>query len=297
MNRLQKKCFIGAGGMHLLLLTILFVGPAFLTAERVDDSPVLEIMPDIATDRDAKGGGEKSTPAPPTPARPIQPPQQPVQPRRADPPPRVEPQKVEPQKVEKVDKVEPVKDNKTAPDALEARTDKKQPHKVQVSDTVVKIKDRKPNPSTATSTSQAEAKAAAERSRQLANAANAIRGGISQTTSVEITSTGGFGGGGPSYANYNQVVRKIYYDAWNAWSVPDSVNDDQASVQVSVTIARNGQVISSRILSSSGSRAVVEAAQKVLDRVSYVKEFPAGAKDTERTFTMTFKLNAKTSTG
>ncbi len=29
MNRLQKKCVIATAGLHLLLLVILFVGPAF----------------------------------------------------------------------------------------------------------------------------------------------------------------------------------------------------------------------------------------------------------------------------
>lgn len=278
--------------MHLLLLTILFVGPAFLTAERVDDSPVLTIEPDMATDRDAQGGGPKPAPAPPAPATAVQKPQQPVQPAREipKPPPERAVEKPAPREVEK-----PAPASNPTQDALTTET-KKPTHKVTVSDTVVKIKDRKPTTNPSTADRQAEAKATAERNQRFANAATAIRGGISQST-VEMTSTGGFGGGGPSYANYNQIVRKIYYDAWNAWSVPDNVNDNEATVQVSVTIARDGKVISSRILNSSGSRAVVEAAQRVLDRVTYVKEFPAGAKDSERTFTMTFKLNAKTTTG
>ena len=32
MSRLQKKCFIAASGLHLLLVVILLVGPAFLAA-------------------------------------------------------------------------------------------------------------------------------------------------------------------------------------------------------------------------------------------------------------------------
>jgi periplasmic protein TonB len=286
MNRLQKKCFIGASGMHLLLLVILFVGPAFLSADKVDDSPVLTIVPDMTTDRDAQGGGPAPRPIiqpAPTPAAPVQPLQQPVQPPRPEPKPPVEKpaEKVVPRQVE------PVKDPRPDPNAL--ATDKKQPHKVAISDTVVKIKDRKPTTSTADK--RAEAQAAADR-RKFVAAANAIRSGLSQTTTIE-TAPGGFGGGGPSYANYAQTVRKIYNDAWNAWSVPDDVTDDEATVQVSVTIARDGRVTSSRIVRSSGSRAVVNAAQAVLDRVTSVRPFPAESKDTERTFTMTFKLNAK----
>ena len=187
-----------------------------------------------------------------------------------------------------------MKDSKPAPDSLEAKPEKQQPRKVQISDTVVKIpKDRK-NTTTTAANKQAEAQAAADR-RKYADAAKAIKAGLSQTTTVEMPQ--GFGGGGPSYANYAQVVRKIYYDAWNAWSVPDDVTDAEATVQVRVTIARNGRVVRSEILRSSGSSAVVNAARAVLDRVTFVKEFPADSKDTERTFTMNFKLNAKKSIG
>jgi len=41
MNRLQKKCIMATAGFHLLLLVILFVGPAFFwSREKPDDSPV-----------------------------------------------------------------------------------------------------------------------------------------------------------------------------------------------------------------------------------------------------------------
>jgi len=294
VSRLQKKCFIGATGMHGLLLVLLFVGPAFFAADRLDDSPVLEIIPDLTTDRDAKGGGNPGpqTTTPPAP-RPVAP--QPVaQPSRVEPQPPPAPpvHRTEPKPVEKIEKPDPVKNVKTD-DALEARN-KKRVHKVQVSDTVVKIKDRKTT--TTAAEQRAEAKAAAQRNQRFANAANSLRANLSQTTTIE-TSPGGFGGGGPSYANYAQVVRKIYNEAWNAWSVPDDLTDNEATVRVSVTVARNGRVISSRILESSSSRAVINAAQAVLDRVTYVKEFPADSKDTERTFTMTFKLNSKKAIG
>jgi TonB family protein len=278
--------------MHILLLVVLFVGPAFVSVNRLDDTPLLEIVPDMTTDREAKGGGGKPSPQvlplaaepPPTQQQTVVPRVEPPKPTPVTPVLKTEPPKVE--------KSEPVKDTKTD-DALESK-DKKPTHKVQISDNVVKIKDRKNTTQNANAEKQAEVKAAAERSQRFANAAKVLRGSLSQTTTIETTpSRGGFGGDGPSYANYAQVVRKIYNDAWNAWSVPDDVTDDEATVQVRVTIARNGRVVRSEILRSSGSRAVVNAAQAVLDRVTYVKEFPADSKDTERTYTMTLKLNAK----
>ncbi len=46
MNRLQKKCVIATAGFHLLLLVILFVGPAFFNArQKPDDSQVLDVIP------------------------------------------------------------------------------------------------------------------------------------------------------------------------------------------------------------------------------------------------------------
>ncbi|HEX5220333.1 MAG TPA: TonB C-terminal domain-containing protein [Verrucomicrobiae bacterium] len=283
MSRLQKKCFIGATGMHVLLLVVLVVGPAFFIAEKMDDAPLLEIIPDITTDIDAKGGGGKPSPQQPTPP-PAQPPEQKVVQSQPEPPTLAVKQV---QKTQPVKESEPVKETRND-DALELN---RKPHKVQVSSTVVKIKDRSSTPSTSTADKPAEAKATAERQR-FASAAKALRSNLSQTTTIE-TPRGGFGGDGPSYANYKQVVRKIYNDAWNAWSVPDDVTDDEAAVQVKVTIARNGRVVKSEIVRSSGSSAVVNAARAVLDRVTYVKEFPADSKDTERTFIMTLKLNAK----
>ena len=58
-------------------------------------------------------------------------------------------------------------------------------------------------------------------------------------------------------------------------------------------IARDGKVASSRILQSSGSPAVDRSIQTTLDRVTFVAPFPAGAKDSQRTFTISFSLKAK----
>ena len=63
MNRLQKKCVIATTGFHLLLLVILFVGPAFFwSQEKPDDTPVLDMIPANLVD-------SASTPAFATPRR------------------------------------------------------------------------------------------------------------------------------------------------------------------------------------------------------------------------------------
>ena len=302
MSRLQKKCFIGATGLHLLLLGLLVVAPAFLLPGKSDPTPVLEFIADNTTDAKVSGGGTPLPPTPtPTPPAAQLPPQQPVQPQ-------VQPQVAQPRPPLQRDpdppKVEKEKPTKPDPESLEPKPEKK-PHVVQINPTVINPRERKPptkplpDPAvTAAAAAAATARADAARKQQFTAALNKIKGGLSSSLQVEMpTGPNGPGGGGPSYANYAQVVRKIYNDAWNAWPVPNDLTDDEATVQVSVTIARNGRVVSSRILRSSGSRAVINAAQAVLDRVTIVKEFPAESKDNERTFTFTFKLNAKKSLG
>ena len=57
MNRLQKKCVIATAGFHLLLLVILFVGPAFFwSREKPDDTPVLDMPAPLSSITPPNGG-------------------------------------------------------------------------------------------------------------------------------------------------------------------------------------------------------------------------------------------------
>ena len=278
MSRLQKKCFIGATGFHLLLLVLLFVGPALFVSGKVDDTPLLEIIPITATDAKVSGGGS------PAPRQPVQQPvqQPPVQPavqQRQEPVRQPDPPKVEAPKITKED-----------PDSDEPRKTVKT-HQVKISDTVVKIKpSSKPASDSKTSTQTSVSTA---RAQQVASALKHIQSNLSSTTTVEMPE--GTGGGGLSYANYGQIVRKIYTDAWR---VPDDMTDDQATIVVSVTIARSGRILSSRIVQPSSSAAANRSIQSTLDRISDIGvAFPAGAKESKCTFRMTFNLKAKTSLG
>ncbi|HEX3890349.1 MAG TPA: hypothetical protein VHX90_05805, partial [Verrucomicrobiae bacterium] len=68
MNRLQKKCVIATAGFHLLLLVILFVGPAFFNSKpKVDDSQVLDVIPANLIDAAFNSGVKGAQPPPPTP--------------------------------------------------------------------------------------------------------------------------------------------------------------------------------------------------------------------------------------
>src|ERR1700722_11809090 len=91
MNRLKKKCVIGIAGIHLLLLLILIVGPAFFNRQpKADDTTVLDVIPANLLDAAINSGVQNATPPAPTPIAHVQPPQ-PVQP-----PPQPAPRVVEP---------------------------------------------------------------------------------------------------------------------------------------------------------------------------------------------------------
>jgi protein TonB len=97
----------------------------------------------------------------------------------------------------------------------------------------------------------------------------------------------GPGGGGPTYANFNAALKSIYERAWNA---PDGATDKDISVTVTVTIARDGTVISARITRSSGNQIIDRSVQEMLDRVKTAVPLPEGTSENQRT--VSFKLNA-----
>ena len=166
---------------------------------------------------------------------------------------------------------------------------------MQVNKKVVTIPKNRRTTTATSSTAESNVKETEERERAAANAklfANAgkrISSNLALSTQVDMPE--GIGGGGVSYAPYAQIVRAKYTQAW---TIPNDATDDEAVVKVSVTIARDGSVISSRIITESGSKLVDRSIQNTLDRVTTIGvAFPAGAKESQRTFTISFSLKAK----
>jgi len=93
-----------------------------------------------------------------------------------------------------------------------------------------------------------------------------------------------------AYANYANVVKSIYEQAWTP---PDDAANDDANTKVSVTIASDGTVISARIIGASGDSGVDASIQHTLDRVTFIAPFPSGTTDKERTYIINFNLKAK----
>ena len=286
MNRLQKKCFAASAGVHLLLAVILFIGPGFVSHKAPPDNlAILNFVPLKTIDElVAPGGGNpKAKPPAATPLPTPAPPQPPVETPPPQPP---------PEKVREPDPPKEVKPPRDAEDSLEPSKDR-QPRKIEISTKLVSRQKQ----STADKRAQEEAqereqaKALADArkrlARQIGRAAEHIGSELSGGTAVELQ---GPGGGGLPYANFMQAVKSAYD---NAWVLPDGVANDEAVTTASVTIARDGSVVSSRITRFSGDAVVDHSVQATLDRVHYAAPLPDNAKEDRRTVSINFSVKAK----
>jgi colicin import membrane protein len=273
MHRLHKKCVIASAGLHLLLLMILFVGPAFLAPKNtMMDMPLLDFVPFETVDALVSGGGNPN--ATPPPARPnVRP--EPTAPIVEPPPPKPE-VKPEPKRPEPTPVPEKPKEA-----AMEPQVRKKP--QVNLTPVVRKTESTKKTDTKAREEEEARKKLASA----IASAANAIPNSISSSTTIELK---GPGGGGIPYANFLQAVKTVYT---RAWVLPDNIADDDATVGTAVTIARDGSVISAKITRSSGNKAVDQSVRATLDAVKYAAPLPRDAKENQRTVTIDFNVRAK----
>jgi len=108
--------------------------------------------------------------------------------------------------------------------------------------------------------------------------------GLSSGTSIDVP-----GPGGEAYADYSQVVKSAYHAAWTP---PGDFADNSASVEVSVTILRDGTVKFAKITHRSGRSALDKSVERALE-LKFIAPFPKGTKDDERTFIIEFNLQAK----
>jgi len=288
MNRLQKKCFIASAGVHGLLALILFVGPAFLTSKpKVDDSPILEFIPLMTTDKNVSGGGDARAHSAPPPAPAPQPAatQPKPEPKLPDPPKEiVKPPKPEPDPVEPA--VEPKKklpNITTKPVSRNAETKPDAKTKPTKQDDAAEEK--------AKAEERARATALKQFAQRLDQAGEKIGNGVSGGTDIKLQ---GPGGGGVPYANFLAAVKSVYT---RAWIVPEEVHNDEATVGVSVTIARSGDVIGSHVVRSSGDSAVDASVRATLDRVRFAAPLPTDATENQRTVTINFNVRAKRAAG
>jgi TonB family protein len=268
MNRLQKKCVIATAGFHLLLLVILFVGPAFFNSKpKVDDTQVLDVIPANLIDAAFNSGVKGAQPPPPTP---IVTPPQPVPP---EPKPIVHPapapQPTITERLEKFFKPEPVKPTPTVTED--------QPHtpKVNLQLTTRTVPKNISTPN----------KITPDNSKAFKSALQALRKNLSSSTTIDMP-----GNSSAAAANYAQVVKSVYEQAWTP---PDDTASDDANIRVRVTIGSDGTVISARVIAPSGDASVDTSVRNTLERVQFIAPFPSGSPETERTYIINFNLKAK----
>ena len=293
MNRLQKKCIIVSGGIHLLLAVMLIFGPGFLSGHSPDNSPpVLTFVAIQTTDDNVSGGGDNTVKGPPALGTSLEAPAVPTPVVKPPAPAAETPVEPAPEKVEKVVTPAP-KEVPRVNDTpkLDLKPVKPSPRKtpdIKVDTTIVtsSAADAK-----AKRDAQAKAAAAAQAREQqriaglLNSASKGVRNGSAGSTEYKL---GGLGGGGLPYANFRAAVQKVY---WDAWSVPTGA--PYVSVTVSVTIARDGSVISSRITDSSGNADVDASVQRTLDRVKFTAPLPSSSTEEQRTVPLIFNTQVK----
>jgi TonB family protein len=267
MNRLQKKCAVVTAGFHLLLLVILIVGPGFFAPKpKADDLQILDVIPANLIDAAVSSGVRSAQPPPP-----VVPP--------APQPPAPEPVVTPPPAPPKVETPEPIKQ------IVKALTPEPKPvekPKIQISTQLV----TRPALKNPTDDSRRQQQL---RQQAFQNAVRSLRNNLAPTTTIDMP-----GNSSVAYANYASVVKSVYEQAWVP---PDNAQNDDANVKVTVTIARDGTVISARVLTPSGDAGVDASVQRTLDRVTFIAPFPKGATEQERIYTINFNLKAKRSLG
>jgi hypothetical protein len=123
-----------------------------------------------------------------------------------------------------------------------------------------------------------------------ASAANSVKQGTASATSIEDVSRGP-GGGGPVYASYLAWIQSVYM---NAWVPPDDVSVDSGVAYASITIARDGTIISAALVGRSGNSEIDSSVRRTLDRVGTIgRSFPQGVKENERTYKLRFDISVK----
>jgi TonB family protein len=268
MNRLQIKCLLTFAGLHLLLLVILFVGPAFFNPKsKPDDSQVLDVIPENLIDAAFNSGVKNAQPPAPTPV--VAPPPQPT-PLAPKPVVQPAPTPTLTERLEKLFKPEP------APIPKE-----NQPHKIDLQPVTRKVPKNSPPART-----QEDSRQQKLRQQEFQKTIRNLKNNFTPGTAVNLP-----GNSSVAYANYASVVKSVYDQAW---TLPDTILKDE-NAEVTVTIASDGTVINARILTPSGDASVDASVQRTLDRVKFVAAFPSGTADKERTYTIIFNPQIKSS--
>jgi len=304
MKRLQRKCLVASAFTHGLLLLLIFIGSAFISKKPTIETPAFELIDipkNLVDDPNVLGGGNPNVTAMPLP-RP--PPQTPVTQQETTPPPQepkpapkpVEPVKeavrepVKPAPAEPIKQPEPKpepKNKQPDPDSFDlskaVKKTQPKPEKepsnfdfTKASKKVIKpSKDAKePSDSEETARGEREKRVASARAGALSESMKRVQGGLSSVGgSYEVPGPGG------NSLSYIFALQKRYRDAWVG-----ATTAGQNGVQVEIEIAKDGTVLSAKIIKRSGNAEYDRAAQMTINRVKKVDPLPEGTKEPKRTY-------------
>ncbi len=270
MGRLKRSCVVGSVVFHTLTLALLFLAPIIL-AKREEKVEVIDLIPSEIVDQIMAPPAPVAPPTPPAPVPPAPTPPKPTPPKPKPTPPDPTPPKPKP--------VEPVKPKPKPVEVVKPKP-KPKPVKPKIK---VNLKSTMRKPDTQKIKAQ---QAAAERARQaeakrraaLNQSLNNLDSKLSGRTSVNVPQ------GRYAAANYESLIRRKYVDATIH---PGTISGDPV-VKVQLVIARNGNVLSARIIGASGLASWDRAVQKALDRVKRIAPFPAGMSGAKKTFSLNF---------
>ena len=320
MTANSQTCMLASAGIHATAALLFLFAPAFLPPPRLEpEGPVLTIESDRIrlTDGNTAGGGnpEARMPAPSPPKTSVPPtvpnPKQPEpQVKTPEPPPRTPPllkqkpplatdrQKAEPPSVPKkaqdVDPTLPGKTSSKKPIEVAKKATKRTADEAAADETARKALEKAEKDKEAKEMAAAAAAAAERREkweRSVRDRADAIRGAAGTLGS---TLSGKFsfdvpGKGGEAYAPYTSYLAAFYKLRWKK---PTTLSSDRGEVGAEIRISKDGRVMSFKITSPSGIRALDDSVRDVLDRNRQLRPFPEGAEDAERTITIRFDLSA-----
>jgi periplasmic protein TonB len=278
MSRLHRKCLLTSAGLHALLLLVLFFSAAFLDVPpKIFHLEVLDYIPSTLVDAELYGGGDPDVQPPP--------PEPEATPHPALPVTKPEPTPPQPEPEPSLEPEPPVRTKEP-----EVKVTQPKPPPVKPKPAVkVQIKTRRVEPpSRRTETEKAKPNVANELASRFTDTTSRLSRQLTPKTTIGVP-----GPGGEAFANYSQAIISIYEQAW----IKPIGIEKACVVKATVTIARDGRVLSFRITRLSGNATVDDSVEQVLQRVKETRPFPEGAKDPTRIFNLSFELNPADLTG
>jgi len=270
MSRLLKKCIFLSIGLHVLVAALLIAAAVFFITKPDKVQPTLSMIAPEVLDNILNPKPTKPSPVKPAPTvrRNVVP----------QPPKPVQPNKVVPIPPKKIQNPPAPKKPAPLPKATKPTRPKRPSSKnIRIATSTKNVGSNAPKPVTTPVPTRPKVD-----SSKLTGTVQNLRSQLSAAIKVNVS-----GANAAAFTSYAQYVVSVYRRTWQPL-IPKNLTRSRVAV-VEVTIDRTGRVLSSRITRKTGDAALDRSVQSALDRVKSIgKAFPAGSKDSKRTFTLDF---------